>query len=140
MQLRTVEQLGYVCLSRVFNKAEVMGLYFLIVSSSRSTSYVKASLNRQLEVMLLRVKNLTQSEFDKMKNAVLTQYMETDKSLEAEFKWHFETQITTYKHDFDQREKDRDIIKSLTLKDIKSHFKKLFKVEISNRLDMHWNA
>ena len=83
---------------------------------------------------------MTQSEFDKMKNAVLTQYMETDKSLEAEFKWHFETQITTYKHDFDQREKDRDIIKSLTLKDIKSHFKKLFKVEISNRLDMHWNA
>jgi len=80
MQLGSVEQLGYVCVSSFCVKADVVGVNFLVVSSSKSTSYIKASLNRQLEILLQKVKKMTKSEFDKYKTAVKTKLTKTDKS------------------------------------------------------------
>ena len=80
MQRGTDEQLRYVCVSSFCVKADVVGVYFLVVSSSKSTSYIKASLNRQLEILLQKVKKMTKSEFDKHKTAVKTKLTKTGKS------------------------------------------------------------
>jgi len=139
-QLRTNEQLGYVVFSRHCSKRDVIGAWFLVQSPTKGCSHIKASLNKHLKNMLEAVSKLSDKEFDEQRNSVLTQYSEKDLNLNMEFTRHWVNELSTHKYVWDRQEKECALLKELTCKEFKQHFKNMFNPKTMRRVDMHWNS
>jgi secreted Zn-dependent insulinase-like peptidase len=90
--------------------------------------------------MLEAVSKLSDKEFDEQRNSVLTQYSEKDLNLNMEFTRHWVNELSTHKYVWDRQEKECALLKDLTCKEFKQHFKNMFNPKTMRRVDMHWNS
>ena len=123
-----------------FSTRGIIGAYFLIQSASKSCSFIKASLNRHILKILEKVRKMSEKEFNEHRNSVVTHYSEKNKNLQDEFNRFWTNEITTFQFKLDRQEQECSLLKELTLKELKKHFKKLFHPDQANRLDVHWNS
>ena len=119
--LRTQQQLGYVVFSRPVNTRDVIGAQFLVQSPTRSCQYQAHSINEFLVQMKAKVEQLSESEFETQRQAVLVKLQEKDISLSKQHARHW-TEIQTHKYTFDRQQQEIAELSDVSLADFKSHF------------------
>jgi len=79
-QLRTIEQLGYVVLSRHKVTRDVLGYWVMVQSEKHGCSHLRNSMDKCLQDFREKVKNMTEEDFQKSRDSVLTTLSEKDKN------------------------------------------------------------
>ena len=138
-QLRTIEQLGYVVFSMGANYRDVMGARFLVQSSQYSCDYIVNSLHNFIQDYWGKVQQLTEEEFKVQVQAVVTRVSEKDYNLNGEADRLF-AEITTHKYIFNRKEKQVEILQTLTKQDIVDMYQKLLISSESKRIDVMLNS
>ncbi|OWB55534.1 hypothetical protein B5S28_g1406 [[Candida] boidinii] len=120
-RLRTNEQLGYVVFSGLRETRTTFGLR-LLIQSERSTSYLLSRIESFLKKLKYELNNnLTIEEFEKHVNAVIQKKLQKPKNLKEE-KIRYWNRIATGFYDFNRRETDINILKSIKIEELIKFF------------------
>ena len=92
-----------------------------------------------LEKMREKVKTMTDEEFDKSRNSVLTNLEEKDKNQREEFARLNNGEISQHRLVFDRQLKEIEMIKTLTRAEFLAYFERFLFTE-RKRIDMRWNS
>lgn len=138
-QLRTVEQLGYVVISRAKVTRDIIGYWVMVQSAKKGCSHIRNSIDKCLAEHREKVKNLTDEEFCKVRDAVLTIISEKDKNQSEDVARMYSSELATHRYQFDRQEREIASIKTLTLAEFQSYYERLFFTE-RKRMDMRWNS
>ncbi|GME76069.1 unnamed protein product [Ambrosiozyma monospora] len=120
-RLRTQEQLGYVVFSGIRETRTTYGLR-LLIQSEKSTFYLLERIQSFLSKLgSTTISQMSEKEFQKHVGAVITKKQTKLKNL-REARSRFWNRIATGYYDFNRRETDVSILKTLTLQDLQSYF------------------
>ncbi|KAK4058930.1 metalloprotease [Microbotryomycetes sp. JL221] len=122
--LRAKEQLGYIVSSGSRRSIAFMGLR-VIVQSEKDSLHVESRIENFWKEFLKTFKTMNSIDFEKYKMAVINRKLEDHKNMWEESS-HFWLHIHSGWYDFEQRTREIDIIKSLTLQDMVEFFEKHF--------------
>lgn len=127
-------------MSRRCEYRDVQGAQFLVQSPKESSEYIVNSLNNFLNTIREKVANVTEEEFKTQVEAVMTQIAEKDYNLQSEH-GRFWSEIASHKYLFDRQATEVEILKTLTLKEFKDHFERVFfSPATSKRFDFELNS
>ncbi|ODV83849.1 hypothetical protein CANARDRAFT_9139 [[Candida] arabinofermentans NRRL YB-2248] len=135
-RLRTREQLGYVVFSGLRETRTTFGLR-LLVQSERSTNYLSGRIEKFLKKMDHTIGSMSEAEFTKQVEAVISKKLQQVKNLKEERSrfWH---RIATGVYDFDRREVDVEVLRSLKLDELILYYKnKILKSDNHGDLTVH---
>lgn len=137
-QLRTIEQLGYVVLSRTKVTRDVIGYWVMVQSEKQGCSHLRNSLDKCLADFREKVKNMSDEDFKKSRDSVLTTISEKDKNQQEDFERCY-TEIATHRYQFDRQAQEIEMLKKLTLADFQAFYERFLFTE-RKRIDMRWNS
>jgi len=121
-QLRTIEQLGYLVYTFKQEIRGYCGLSCLIQSSVGNPQYLAERIHIFFDDIWKKVENLSDQEFKKIVNAVITMKRQKPLKLSEEAKDYW-IEITNKQYIFDRKKKEVEILESLT----KTEFIALYK-------------
>ncbi|XP_050068386.1 insulin-degrading enzyme [Anopheles maculipalpis] len=120
-QLRTKEQLGYVVYCRSRKANGICGLR-IIVQSLRHPTYVEERIENFLNNMLEYLENLTDSEFDRHKEALVALFLEKPKRLITQFNI-FIQEISLRQYHFNRAQVEAEKLRTLTKQQVIDYYK-----------------
>ncbi|KAK7972457.1 peptidase M16 inactive domain-containing protein [Apiospora saccharicola] len=115
-QLRTKEQLGYVVFSGLRDCSTTYGFRF-IIQSERTPEYLESRIDSFLNTQATALNDMSDSEFDSHKRAVVVKRLEKVKNLDQETGRHW-AQIANEYYDFEAAQEDATHVKRLTKSDM----------------------
>lgn len=115
-ELRTKEQLGYVVFCGVHKSNGSQGLRF-IIQGEKSPQYMESRLEAFLKLMLKKLEEMTQKEFDDHKQALVNIRLEKPKRMSQLAKKYW-GEITNRMYHFDRDQAEVDVLKTFTKEDI----------------------
>uniref|UniRef100_A0A060T1A7 ARAD1C18700p n=1 Tax=Blastobotrys adeninivorans TaxID=409370 RepID=A0A060T1A7_BLAAD len=121
-QLRTKEQLGYVVFSSVRSTRTTLG-YRVLVQSERTTDYLESRIDAFLVGLGKMLDNMPEKEFQSYVQAAVAKKLEKVKNLREEGDRYW-MRIQSGYYNFVQHEKDAELIRQLSKKDIVDFFNK----------------
>jgi insulysin len=139
-QLRTTEQLGYIVSTVATSTRDVIGLKFIIQSTVKDCLGIKESLDNQLAKMSKNLADLSDDDFDEIKDSVLTLFEEKDVNLKEEFDRYFFKDLITHKYVFNRQQLECELIKTITKAEFIDHFSNMFNPETARRLDICYHS
>lgn len=121
--LRTKQQLGYIVQASPRNKEGLASLVFLVQSTSAASA---RSLTCKIETFITDefrtvINQLSQREFDQIKKGLLDNLRERPTSLAA-LTSRFWDEIVAQTHDWSRRQKDAELLATLTTRDVATFF------------------
>lgn len=139
-QLRTKEQLGYIVFTGARSFATTYGYRFLI-QSERTPEY----LDRRIEAFIVQfsktLEEMSSADFDGHKRSLINKRLEKPKNLgqETARQW---AQISNEYYDFEQHQRDANLIRTLTKEDMLDFYKTFFLPTSKSRarLSVHLHA
>jgi len=117
-QLRTKEQLGYLVFSGVRTAIGQMGLR-VIVQSERDAEYLESRIDAFFDHLLCLLEGMSVDEFERHRASLVHKKLEKVKNLAAEAN-RFWLSIHSGYYDFEHRERDAAMLKTLTKADVLS--------------------
>uniref|UniRef100_A0A182QBN9 Insulin-degrading enzyme n=1 Tax=Anopheles farauti TaxID=69004 RepID=A0A182QBN9_9DIPT len=120
-QLRTKEQLGYLvfCGSRKANG--ICGLR-IIVQSPRHPSYVEERIENFLNNMLDYLENMTESDFNRHKEALVALFLEKPKRLITQYNIYLQ-EISLRQYHFNRAQVEAEKLRTLTKQQVLDYYK-----------------
>ncbi|KAK8089998.1 peptidase M16 inactive domain-containing protein [Apiospora hydei] len=115
-QLRTKEQLGYVVFSGLRGCSTTYGFRF-IIQSERTSEYLETRIDSFLNAQATALSNMSDTEFESHKRAVVVKRLEKVKNLDQETGRHW-AQIANEYYDFEAAQEDAAHVKRLTKSDM----------------------
>ncbi|KAK7928452.1 peptidase M16 inactive domain-containing protein [Apiospora marii] len=115
-QLRTKEQLGYVVFSGLRGCSTTYGFRF-IIQSERTSEYLESRIDSFLNAQATALNDMSDSEFESHKRAVVVKRLEKVKNLDQETGRHW-AQIANEYYDFEAAQEDATHVKRLTKSDM----------------------
>ncbi|KAJ3270626.1 Insulinase (Peptidase M16) [Terramyces sp. JEL0728] len=130
-QLRTKEQLGYMVYSGVRKQSEMIS-YRVIIQSERDPMFLEGRIESFLQMFRTVLQQLSQSEFEKHKSALIAKLTEKLKNLQQESSrlW---SNITSQYYDFEQNESDALTVGSFAKAELIEFFDTYLSAENLNR-------
>lgn len=116
-----------------------MGFWILVQSDKQGCSYLRNSVDKCLEKNRENLKTMTDEEFDKQRNSVLTNLEEKDKNQKEEFSRLNNGEISQHRLMWDRQQKEIEMIKTLTKAEFIDYFEKMLYTE-RKRVDLRWNS
>ncbi|XP_048142037.1 insulin-degrading enzyme-like 1, peroxisomal isoform X2 [Rhodamnia argentea] len=120
-QLRTVEQLGYVCSLTHRYDLGVHGLQFTVQSAVKCPKYIDTRVQSFLKSFESKLSEMSKVEFESHLNALIESKMEKDKNLWEECERHWE-EITDRTFLFDRVETEVAALRELTKQELIAFF------------------
>ncbi|KAI8458009.1 Metalloenzyme, LuxS/M16 peptidase-like protein [Phakopsora pachyrhizi] len=122
-QLRTKEQLGYIIQSFAKQTPGQCGLEIKI-QSERDPRYVEGRIENFLVWFLSeKLEKMSQEEFEEMKTSLINRALEDFKNLWDESS-HYWIHISSEYYSFDQRRKDAELLRKITIPEIIEFYKR----------------
>ena len=81
---------------------DVIGTKFVVQSTVKGCSGIKSSLDSHLAAMLKKVDELSEDDFEELRDSVLTIFEEKDKNLKEEFDRYWTHELVTHKYMFER--------------------------------------
>ncbi|XP_052900222.1 insulin-degrading enzyme [Anopheles moucheti] len=120
-QLRTKEQLGYVVFCAPRKANGICGLR-IIVQSLRHPTYVEERIENFLNDMLDYLENLTDSEFNHHKEALIALFLEKPKRLITQFNIYLH-EISLRQYHFNRAQVEAEKLRTLTKQQVIDYYK-----------------
>ncbi|OMH85089.1 Insulin-degrading enzyme [Zancudomyces culisetae] len=124
-QLRTKEQLGYIVSSGAFIANGAPPSLYILVQSEVNPAYVDLRISSFLRAYSPIIRSLSQAEFDHHVNSLIVRRLQNPKCINEESS-RFWVQIHSKFYDFEWREVEVSILKSLTLNDLFAFWDRYF--------------
>jgi len=137
-QLRTQEQLGYVVISRHKVVRDVLGYWVMVQSEKQGCSHLRNSMDKCLEEFREKVQKLSDEDFQKSRDSVLTTISEKVKNQNEAFAQDY-GEIVHHRYQFDRQDHEIAMIKTLTKADFQAYYERFLFTE-RKRIDMRWNS
>ena len=115
-ELRTIEELGYVCFSsikRIYSK-EMLGF---VVQSEKSVDFLEKRILKFIEDFKNRIKNISEGDFEVFKDSLISSYEEPITNLESLTSFIL-SQYEINQIDLDFNKKMIEIIRGLKIEDL----------------------
>ncbi|KAJ3674643.1 hypothetical protein LUZ60_005259 [Juncus effusus] len=131
-QLRSVEQLGYICVLTARNDHGVQGLHFIIQSTVKDPSYLEARADTFLTKFETTLYEMSDEEFKSNVKALIEMKQEKHKNLreESSFFWKEISDGTLL---FDRKESSVAALKELKKEEVVEYFDKYIKINAAQR-------
>ncbi|CAG9815290.1 unnamed protein product [Phaedon cochleariae] len=129
--LRTKEQLGYIVFSGVRRSNGVQGLR-IIIQSDRHPNYLDSRIEAFLESMMDYIKDMSDDEFLRHREALAAQRLEKPKQLSS-LTNRFWLEITAQQYHFDRVNVEVAYLKTLTKNDIIAFYNEVLKTNAAKR-------
>ncbi|EJC99114.1 uncharacterized protein FOMMEDRAFT_160675 [Fomitiporia mediterranea MF3/22] len=143
--LRVNEQLGYACYSRPMKGAELVG-WHLVIQSEMDTKYLEWRVEKFLEHMHKRIKEMSREKFKSHKKSLGDNWKEKLKTIKQEGERFWDSIEDGYQ-DFQQNEKDAKLLQShdksaISLNDVLQMFEQYLYPESLKRskLSIHMHS
>ncbi|XP_066587176.1 insulin-degrading enzyme isoform X2 [Prorops nasuta] len=133
--LRTQEQLGYIVFSGVRRTGGSQGLR-VIVQSDKHPQYLESRVNAFLNIMLERITNITDEEFEKQKDSLAVQRLEKPKMLISK-STRFWNEIVHQQYNFDRANIEVAYLKTITKKKLLQFFKDICFSNLRSKISVH---
>ena len=128
--LRTKQQLGYVVYSGLNYHEKVLGLLYLIQSTTHDSPDIAQRVNRWRNEALEELRSLTPETFEILRDSVISELLEKDKTMGARLdRLFFEAFVVG--EQFGYRQKIADAAKALNKSDVVATFENAFKERAS---------
>lgn len=114
--LRTKEQLGYIVFSGARKVHSAIGVR-VIVQSTKHPSFVEEKIEEFLQNMVTTIKDMTDEEFEKHKEALTTLKMEKPKLMRSQFRL-FWGEIFSASYHFERRLAEVGVLKTISKSDL----------------------
>ncbi len=124
-QLRTIEQLGYLVWSGYRSSNKVDGFNFIIQSSSREPVYLQERIDNFIKNFKTDLNKISKDQFEQFRESLIARREELPKNLEEETQRYWGA-ITSTRFDFQNRDKEIEALKRLTLDDVKRAYTEIF--------------
>lgn len=135
-RLRTKEQLGYVVFSGIRETRTTFGLRFLI-QSERPTGYLYMRIKQFIAKESRKLALLSEEDFKKHVNALIVKKLQKVKNISEE-RSRFWNRIASGFYDFERREEDSNLLRTIPLKAVQEYFEdKIVNLDHHGELIVH---
>jgi len=90
--------------------------------------------------MLAKLDDLTDEQFEELRDSVLTCIEEKDKNLKEEFDRFWAHEFVTHKYLFDRQKIECELLEELTQAEFTEHFKQMFGHSSAKRIDICFHS
>lgn len=121
-QLRTIEQLGYIVFSGIYETQGIFFLRFIIQSEKHAADYLESRIAEFVKSLITVLSNLTVKNFEEFKKSVVLQFTEKPKTPWSESMLYWK-HIVAQDYDFKFRNFIANIIHTISIQDLESFYK-----------------